>query len=94
MNGTTNLSILVSDVLSAAQHREELQGHVGDFQERLQQMSSEIEEWKRKLDNSEKEKQKLLGGMQKYLSNSTEKTTELQSQNKALIKYVRKLEGK
>jgi chromosome segregation ATPase len=67
-----------------------------EMQERLEYLYSGIEQWKRKYNNLEEEKEKLFEEMQQELlsmsNNSNERIEELDSENLELGKYINNLE--
>ena len=67
-----------------------------ELQERLEYLYSDIEQWKRKYNNLEEEKEKLFKEMQQELltmsHNSNERIEELDSENLEMRKYINKLE--
>ena len=67
-----------------------------ELQERLEYLYSDTEQWKRKYNNLEEEKEKLFKEMQQELltmsHNSNERIEELDSENLGMRKYINKLE--
>lgn len=95
----SKVSILVSDVVTNAEMENELHKkdrEMQEMQERLEYLYSGIEQWKRKYNNLEEEKEKLFEEMQQELlimsNNSNERIEELDSENLELRKYINNLE--
>lgn len=95
----SKVSILVSDVMTNAEMENELHTkdrEMQEMQERLEYLYSGIEQWQRKYNNLEEEKEKLFEEMQQELlimsNKSNERIEELDSENLELRKCINKLE--
>ena len=100
LGGYTSLSVLVSDVMTAAEYEEEkrrIQEEVDQLMERIENLNKEILEWRTKYDNLENEKEKLYQEMvdeaQKNSQKNKEEMTALVEENLEMEKYIKKIEG-
>lgn len=100
LDGYTSLSVLVSDVMTAAEYEEEkrrIQEEVDQLMERIENLNNEILEWRTKYDNLENEKEKLYQEMvdeaQKNSQKNKEEMTALVEENLEMEKYIKKIEG-
>ncbi|CAB4016900.1 NACHT, LRR and PYD domains-containing 12 [Paramuricea clavata] len=94
LNNMSKVSILASDVATAAEMEQEIQRFKIALQEmhvRLDNLNVELEEWKKQFHNLEKEKELLFNEMR------NQKDLEISNvvhENEEMRKYVRKLEKK
>lgn len=100
LDGYTSLSVLVSDMMTAAEYEEEkrrIQEEVDQLMERIENLNNEILEWRTKYDNLENEKEKLYQEMvdeaQKNSQKNKEEMTALVEENLEMEKYIKKIEG-
>ena len=94
LNNMSKVSILASDVATAAEMEQEIQRFkiaLQEMHERLDNLNVELEEWKKQFHNLEKEKELLFNEMR------NQKDLEISNvvhENEEMRKYVRKLEKK
>jgi hypothetical protein len=92
LNNMSKVSILASDVATAAEMEQEIQRFkiaLQEMHERLDNLNVELEEWKKQFHNLEKEKELLFNEMR------NQKDLEISNvvhENEEMRKYVRKLE--
>ncbi len=99
LNGFSKISILVSDVVSAAEMEVQLQNKekgIQKMQERLNDLSIELDEWRKRYGSLEEEKKLLFQEMQDKLvrnaNNLESRVSSLESENEGMRKYIRELE--
>lgn len=92
LNSMSKVSILVSDVATAAEMEQEIQRtkmELQDMHKRLDNLNLELEEWKKQYQNLEKEKELLFNEMK---NQKDMQISNIVNENEEMRKYVRKLE--
>lgn len=92
LNKMSKISILVSDVATAAEMEQEIKSKgkvIEMLHERLENLNVELEGWKKQYKNLEKEKERLFFEMK---NEKETQVSNLGSQNEEMKKYVRMLE--
>ena len=100
LNSWTKLSILRSDVMTVGDLEEEnrrLQRKAQEREDRIKRLNDDIEEWKQKFENLEKEKETLYLEMEeeseRHRISAKEEMKVMKETNESMVKYIRKLEG-
>ena len=92
LSNVSKVSILVSNVYTAAEMEQEIQHSkvaLQALQERLDNLNNELEEWKKQFQNLENEKERLFNEMKNV---KDLEISNLADENEEMRKYVRKLE--
>lgn len=99
LNGYTTISLLMSDIMTAAKWEEEnkrLEQEVEQLMEKVDNLNSEVAEWRRKYANLEEEKEKLYEEMMEEVEKQSQhiqtEISGLKTKNLELEKYIRKME--
>ena len=99
LNSWTKLSVLRSDVMTVGDLEEEnrrLQKKAQELEERIESLNYDIEEWKKKFDNLEKEKETLYLEMKEEIErdriSAKEEMKVMKETNENMVMYIRKLE--
>ena len=100
LNSWTKRSILRSDVMTVGDLEEEnrrLQRKAQEREDRRKRLNDDIEEWKQKFENLEKEKETLYLEMEeeseRHRISAKEEMKVMKETNESMVKYIRKLEG-
>ena len=100
LNSWTKRSILRSDVMTVGDLEEEnrrLQRKAQEREDRIKRLNDDIEEWKQKFENLEKEKETLYLEMEeeseRHRISAKEEMKVMKETNESMVKYIRKLEG-
>lgn len=74
-----------------------LQGKAQEQEDRIKRLNYDIEEWKQKFENLEKEKETLYLEMEeeseRHRISAKEEMKVMKETNESMVKYIRKLEG-
>lgn len=100
LNSWTKRSILRSDVMTVGDLEEEnrrLQRKAQEREDRIKRLNDDIEEWKQKFENLEKEKETVYLEMEeeseRHRISAKEEMKVMKETNESMVKYISKLEG-